>query len=236
MLLCPEHLTYLLRIADGSLILGQRLAECCGHGPVVEEDIASANIALDLLGQARLLYTHAGAIEGAGRDEDAFAYWRDEQAFFNPTLVELPNGDFARSVLRTYLYVSYQQTLWPVLARSRDNELAAIAEKSAKETRYHVDHLGTWVIRLGDGTDESKRRMQCALDTLWPYTHELFATDAIDCAALNAGIGSDANRLLAGWQDAVSAVLVTATLNLPPASPFQSAGKTGVHSEHLGFL
>jgi ring-1,2-phenylacetyl-CoA epoxidase subunit PaaC len=225
-----------LRIADGSLILAQRMSEWCGHGPVLEEDIAFANIALDLLGQARLLYAHAGAIEGAGRDEDTFAYWRDEAAFLNPTLVELPNGDFAQSVLRAYLYVSYQRELWQALARSTDETLTAIANKSVKETRYHVAHLRTWMIRLGDGTEESHRRLQRALGYLWPYTHELFVADDIETAACVAGVGADLATLKAPWYAEVNDALVTATLKLPTDSPFRSTGKRGLHSEHMGVL
>ena len=178
--LCAEHVRYVLRIADGSLILGQRLGEWCGHGPVLEEDIALTNVALDLIGQARLLLTHAGRLEDRGRDEDALAFFRPEAEFLNPTLVELPNGDFAQSCLRTLFYVSWQQALWSGLLASRDAELAAIAEKSRKETRYHCEHLSDWVVRLGDGTAESHARMQSALNYLYPYVTELFVPDEID--------------------------------------------------------
>jgi ring-1,2-phenylacetyl-CoA epoxidase subunit PaaC len=220
-------IAYLLRIADGSLILAQRLSEWCGHGPVLEEDIAFTNIALDLLGQARLLYSLAGEREGRGRDEDALAYFRDEQDFTNPTLVELPNGDFGQSVLRTYLYAAYQQRLWQSLTAASDAELAAIAEKSAKETAYHCSHLSSWIIRLGDGTAESQARMQRALDYVWPYTQELFATDAID---------PHANQLEREWLSTVTTVLTEATLMIPPATPFRATGKQGRHSEHMGYL
>lgn len=236
LLLCPEHLRFLLQIADGSLILAQRLSAWCGHGPVLEEDIAFANIALDLLGQARLLYTHAGVLEGAGRDEDAFAYWRDEHDFVNPTLVEMPNGDFAQSVLRAYLYVTYQRQLWDAGAASRDREFAAIAVKSLKETRYHSDHLSAWVIRLGDGTAESRQRMQRALDLLWPYTNELFRMDATEQAAVAVRLGPDLTPLQAAWREELLATLNTATLGVPATTSFQSTGKQGLHSEHLGVL
>ncbi len=218
---------YLLRIADGSLILSQRLSEWCGHGPILEEDIAFTNIALDLLGQARLLYTLAGTREGRGRDEDAFAYFRDELAFTNPTLVELPNGDFGQSVLRTFLYTAYQRPLWEMLRTAGDHELAAIAEKSAKETTYHCNHLRGWVVRLGDGTAESHTRMQRALDYVWPYTQELFAADAVD---------PDAEALESEWRAGVTAVLTEATLTIPAATPFRATGKQGRHSEHMGYL
>lgn len=230
------HLRYVLRIADGSLILGQRLGEWCGHGPVLEEDIALTNVALDLIGQARLLLTHAGRLEDRGRDEDALAFFRDEQEFLNPTLVELPNGDFAQSVLRTFFYVCWQQALWSALVQSGDAELAAIAEKSRKETRYHVEHLAEWVIRLGDGTEESHARMQAALNYLLPYVGELFVADEIDAAAAAAGIGPAVDTLRGLWDATVQPVLRDATLSLPAETPFQSSGRRGRHSEYLGFL
>lgn len=232
-----EHtLAYVLRIADGSLILGQRLSEWCGHGPALEEDIAFANIALDLIGQARLLLAHAGRLEDRGRDEDALAFFRDEHEFLNPTLVELPNGDFAQSVLRSFFYVCWQQALWAALVDSRDTTLAAIAEKSRKETRYHVEHLAEWVLRLGDGTAESHARMQSALDYLLPYAGELFAADEIDAAAVAAGLGPSVEALRAPWDAAVQPLLAEATLTLPGASPFRSSGRRGRHSEFMGYL
>ncbi len=232
-----EHtLAYVLRIADGSLILGQRLSEWCGHGPALEEDIAFANIALDLVGQARLLLAHAGRLEDRGRDEDALAFFRDEPEFLNPTLVELPNGDFAQSVLRAFFYACWQQGLWAGLVDSRDTTLAAIAEKSRKETRYHVEHLAEWVLRLGDGTAESHARMQSALDYLLPYADELFAADEVDAAAVAAGLGPSVEALRAPWEAAVQPLLTEATLKLPGASPFLSSGRRGRHSEFMGYL
>jgi ring-1,2-phenylacetyl-CoA epoxidase subunit PaaC len=234
--LCADHMRYVLRIADGSLILGQRLGEWCGHGPVLEEDIALTNVALDLIGQARLLLTHAGRLEDRGRDEDALAFLRDESEFLNPTLVELPNGDFAQSCLRTLFYAGWQQALWTPLLQSRDAELAAIAEKSRKETRYHCEHLSEWVVRLGDGTDESHARMQSALNYLYPYVTELFVPDEIDGAAVAAGIGPAVDTLRAAWDAALLPVLAEATLELPGATPFRSTGRQGRHSEFMGFL
>ncbi len=227
---------YVLRLGDSSLVLGQRLSEWCGHAPVLEEDIALANTALDLIGQARLLLTRAGQMEGAGRDEDALAFLRDPQAFRNVTLVELPNADFARTVLRNLLFCAFQAQLWEGMRASCDAELAAIAAKSAKETRYHVEHAADWCVRLGDGTAESHQRMQQALDWLWPYTAELFTTDAVDQAASGAGLGPAWSSLEAGWQAAVRPVLEEATLAVPAPTPFRSTGKGGVHSEHLGHL
>ncbi len=234
--LCAEHVRYVLRIADGSLILGQRLGEWCGHGPVLEEDIALTNVALDLIGQARLLFMHAGRLEDRGRDEDALAFFRAEAEFLNPTLVELPNGDFAQSCLRTLFYVTWQQALWTGLLASRDAELAAIAEKSRKETRYHCEHLSAWVVRLGDGTDESHARMQSALNYFYPYVTELFVPDEIDSAAAAADIGPAVDGLRAAWEAAVHPVLADATLALPGSTPFRSRGRQGRHSEYLGIM
>src|SRR5262249_30048560 len=160
------------------LILGQRLSEWCGHGPILEEDIALANVALDLIGQARLLLSAAGELEGRGRDEDQLAFVRSEGEYRNVTLVELPNGDFARTMLRNFLSAASQAPLWEGLRASAHTPLAAIAAKSAKETRYHLRHAADWTVRLGDGTQESKQRMQAALDFLWPYTNELFSANA----------------------------------------------------------
>jgi ring-1,2-phenylacetyl-CoA epoxidase subunit PaaC len=225
---------YVLRLADSSLILGQRISEWCGHGPILEEDIALANVALDLIGQARLLLAHAGTLEGAGRDEDALALLRSDNEYRNVTLVELPNEaseqgarDFARTVLRNFLFTSWQEQVWPRLQESADAGLAAIAAKSAKETRFHVRHSADWVIRLGDGSDESHARMQAALAALWPFTTELFSADAID---------PDADALQPEWEARVQQVLAAATLNAPARTPFLSHGKQGVHSEHLGHL
>jgi ring-1,2-phenylacetyl-CoA epoxidase subunit PaaC len=226
------HLEYLLRIGDSVLILGQRLSEWCGHAPVLEEDIALANVALDLIGQSR----HAGAVEGAGRDEDQLAFLRTEGQFRNVTLVELPNGDFGRTVLRSFLVCAFLRELWRALAASSDPALAAIAGKSVKEARYHVQHAGEWVIRLGDGTDESHGRMQRALDDLWPYTAELFAPTPVDAAASDAGIGAAWESLRPAWEAAVLPVLQEATLVVPTGSPFLSRGKVGVHTEHMGHL
>ena len=241
-----EHVEYLLRLGDSALVLGQRLAEWCGHGPVLEEDIAMANVALDLVGQARLLLTRAGRIEGAGRDEDQLAYLRDAAEFRNATLVELPSsgvasahaasGDYAVAILRNLLFSAYQCALWQVLSFSADAELAAIAAKSLKESRYHFRHAADWTIRFGDGTDESHARAQAAIDALWPYTHELFATDPVEKAVARHGIGVESATLRPDWLDAVTVVVAEATLRLPPDTAFRSAGKLGVHSEHLGYL
>ena len=232
----PAQLEYVLRIADTSLILGQRLSEWCGHGPVIEEDIALTNIALDLIGQARLLLTRAGALEGKGRDEDQLAFLRREPEFRNLTIAELPNGDFGRTILRNFLVAAWQRELWQALSRSSDVELAAIASKSLKETRYHVQHASDWVIRLGDGTEESQRRMQAALDFLWPYTAEFFSATPVDDVAVATAVGPAWSSLEPGWVSAVTPVLEVATLRIPARTTFLSHGKTGVHSEHFGHL
>ena len=229
-------LTSLFRLADGSLVLAQRLSEWCGHGPVLEEDIALSNLALDYLGQARLLYSHIGVLEDCGRDEDALAYFRDVNDFVNPTLVELPNGDFGQTVLRTFFYACWQAALWNGVMQSKDSTLAAIAEKSRKETRYHVEHLAGWVVRLGDGTEESHRRMQRALALLYPYAQELFEDDAVDAAAHAARLLPLPSSLQDAWRSNVLPVLAEATLEVPADTPFRSTGRRGVHSEHLGYV
>ena len=230
------HIDYVLRLADSALILGQRLAEWCGHGPVIEEDIALTNTALDLVGQARLLLTHAGALEGRDRDEDALAFLRAEHDYRSLTICELPNEDFARTCLRNFLFAALQMQLWPALADSADAQLAAIAGKSIKETRYHLQHAADWTVRLGDGTDESHARMQRALETLWPYTAEFFSPTATDAQAQAAGVGPAWSSLAAGWEQAVLPVLEVATLKVPERTPFLSRGKEGRHSEHVGHL
>ena len=230
------RLDYVLRIADSALILSQRLAEWCGHGPVIEEDIALTNTALDLIGQARLLLTHAGALEGQGRDEDALAFLRDEPQYRSLTICELPNEDFGRTILRNCLFAAFQMQLWQALASSSDAQLAAIAGKSIKETRYHLQHAADWTVRLGDGTEESHARMQRALDYLWPYTAEFFSPTATDEQASAAGVGPAWSTLTAGWEHSVLPLLEVATLKVPPRTPFLSRGKEGRHSEHMGHL
>ena len=240
------HVEYLLRLGDSSLVLGQRLAEWTGHGPVLEEDIAMTNIALDYIGQARLLLTHAGKLEGAGRDEDALAYFRDARAFRNFTLTELPNSGiekgrtqsacYAFTVVRNLLYAAWQGELWLALADSTDRELAAIAAKSAKETAYHLRHASDWVVRFGDGTEESHARAQRALDALMPYTNELFAADAVEDAVAASGVGVRGANLREAWKIEVGTVLKEAGLAWPADSVFESTGKRGLHSEHLDYV
>ena len=228
----------LLRLGDDRLILGHRLSEWCGHGPILEEDIALANIALDLIGQATMLLQLAGEVEGLGRDEDALAYFRDEVQFRNCLLVEQPNGDFGATIVRQFLFDVYAVVMLDALTRSTNSALAAIAAKSLKEAKYHVRHSGDWMLKLGDGTDESHRRVQEALEALWRFTPELFAADAIDSALLRDGIAPDLQAMRAQWDAIVRDVCERATLTVPAEAP-PRAGRTarqGAHSEHLGHL
>ncbi|MFO1330142.1 MAG: 1,2-phenylacetyl-CoA epoxidase subunit PaaC [Rubrivivax sp.] len=238
-------LRYLLRWADTCLIHAQRLAEWCGHGPVLEEDIALTNMALDLIGQSRALLTHVGALEGNGFDEDQLAFLREEGDFFNALLVEqpmrrssahAPGGDFADTVVRNLLLATWLKLAWHRLQASSDAELAAIAAKALKEARYHQQHAADWVVRLGDGTDESHRRAQAALQRAWPYVGELFAHDAVDDAAVATGLGPSRAELREPWRAEVSAVLDEATLEMPADSAYVATGLQGVHSEHMGFI
>lgn len=236
-------LHYLLRLADACLIHGQRLAEWCGHAPILEEDIALANIALDHIGQARALLSLAGQLEGKNRDEDALAYQRREAEFLNPTLLELPHAPpgahepcFARSMLRCYLWSSFASLLWRELTASSHETLAGIAAKAVKECRYHQRHSGDWVLRLGDGSEESHSRMQAALADMWPYTAEWFDEDAIDLQAAACGLGPSWSSLHDQWLAIVKPLLQQATLAIPPTSAFLSSGKRGRHSEHMGRL
>ncbi len=245
------HLTYVLRLADSALILGQRNAEWCGHGPILEEDIALTNMSLDLIGQARLLYTHAAVLEqaltGVEKTEDDYAYFRSEHEFTNYTLVELPHwgplsgtahatNDYAITIVRNFLYSLFMLHLWEALKASSDEQLAAIAAKSFKETRYHAQYAREWLIRLGDGTDESHCRTQAALNYLMPYTSEFFSTDAIENAIAVTGIGVLPVSFEAAWRTDVAATSQEAMLAPPAAAQYITAGKHGDHSEHMGFL
>ena len=231
----PE-IQYLLRIGDTALILGQRIAEWTGHAPVLEEDIALANMALDLTGQCRAVLTHAGVQEGAGHDEDQLAFLREERDYRNVTLVELPRGDFAVTVVRNTMMATFFKLLWERLEDSKDAELAAIAGKAVKEARYHQQHAADWLVRLADGTEESRRRVDKAVAQLWPYHAELFASDAVDEHAAATGLGPRWGDLKDAWFGEMAQVFAAAGLALPATTPFLSTGKTGVHSEHMGFI
>ena len=231
---------YVLRIADTCLVHAQRLAEWCGHAPVLEEDIALSNLGLDLLGQSRALLTHASRLEGGPHGEDALAFLRDEHDYFNLTLVELPlrrgGADFADTQLRCFIVAAWLAPLWQGLSTSRDPELAAIAAKAAKETRYHLEHAADWVVRLGDGSDESARRMQAALLRAWPYVAELFDDDAVDAAAAASRLGPPASALREPWLASIRPVFADARLTPPADGAFRSHGRRGTHSEHMGYL
>ncbi|SEK32382.1 ring-1,2-phenylacetyl-CoA epoxidase subunit PaaC [Roseateles sp. YR242] len=231
---------YLLRIGDACLVLSHRLSEWCGHAPMLEEDLALGNIALDLLGQARALLTRAGELQASGSgevlDEDQLAYLREERHFYNPVLMELPRGDFAFTQARNLMVASWLLPLWDRLRDSSDAEVAAIAGKAVKEVQYHHQHAADWVVRLGDGTEESTRRMQAALAQLWPYVGELFAADEIDAAAVESGLGPAWADLRDDWDAAMAAVLAEAGLPRPKDTPHVYAGRRGVHSEHMGHM
>ena len=227
---------YVLRLADTSLVLGQRLGEWVGHGPALEEDLALANLALDLIGQARLLLSYAGEIEGEGRDEDALAYLRDAPEFLNVQLAEQPNGDFAQTIVRQWLIDAWQLEVYGGLAASADTRLAAIAAKALKETRYHYRFSCGWLVRLGDGTPESRARAQRALESLWRFTGELFTADEIDERMAAAGVAPPLAAAAERWEARVVADLGQATLTRPQRQPHPWHGKRGLHTEHLGHL
>ena len=227
---------YLLRLADTSLVLGQRLGEWVGHAPALEEDLGLANLSLDLIGQARLLLTYAGELEGKGRDEDQLAFLRDGTDFLNLTLAEQPNGDFAHTIVRQLLLDAWQLELYEQLQHSSDARLAAIATKALKETRYHFRYSAGWVVRLGDGTAESKTRVQAALNELWRFTGELFTPDEIDAAMVAQQVAPDLATLKLRWQARIDEVLSEATLARPADTAYPWHGKNGRHTEHLGYL
>jgi ring-1,2-phenylacetyl-CoA epoxidase subunit PaaC len=227
---------YTLRLGDDALVLAQRLGEWSSRAPDLEEDIALTNIGLDLLGQARSLLTYAGDVEGLGRTEDDLAYLRDEREFVCCQLVEQPNGDFGASMARQLYFSTYQLALYDALRSSTDDTLSAVAAKAVKEVSYHADHAAGWVIRLGDGTDESHRRMQAGVDALWPFVGELFETDALVDELVAEGVAVDPSALRSTWDAHVDAVLSAATLVRPTARALAGTGRRGVHSEHLGHV
>jgi ring-1,2-phenylacetyl-CoA epoxidase subunit PaaC len=236
----------LLRLADNALVHAQRISEWCGHGPMLEEDIALANIGLDHLGQARMLLSYVGAQEGQrtgkARSEDDLAYWRDEHEFFNFNLVELPNSssfgerDYAITIVRLVLFSHFMLLKWMQLHQSNDSTVVAIASKAIKETRYHAEHSGQWLIRFGLGTEESKRRAQNALNVLWRYTGEFFIDDQIDQDVARQGQVGLNQPLKQAWLEHMKALLDQAHLDQPPESGFVSLGKQGKHTEHLSYL
>jgi ring-1,2-phenylacetyl-CoA epoxidase subunit PaaC len=232
-LAAPE---YVLRLADTSLILGQQLTGWIGHSPALEEDLGLANIALDLVGQARLLLTYAAELEGRGRSEDDLAFLRDPAEFRCAQLVQQPNGDFADTLVRQFLFDAWQIELYAGLTASRDERLAQIAAKALKEIRYHLRFSAGWVVRLGDGTSESHERAQRALNELWPFTNELCTADALDLEMLENGVAPDLAHLQRAWSARVDEVLTEATLARPAAQSYRWFGKRGEHGEHLGYV
>ncbi|RYC28417.1 1,2-phenylacetyl-CoA epoxidase subunit PaaC [Ciceribacter ferrooxidans] len=230
------YFEWLLRMGDNTLILGHRVSEWCGHSPVLEEDIALANTALDLIGQTQFWLGLAGEIEGRGRTADNLAYLRDAAAFRNVLLVERPNGDFGKTLMRQFLFDAYHLEMLRALVSSSDPRVAEIAGKALKEVSYHFERSADLVIRLGDGTEESHRRMQKALDELWPYTGEMFLDDSADEAVAEAGIAPLPSALKAAWDKSVADVLVEATLVRPEGTYQHKGGKRGVHTEHLGYI
>jgi ring-1,2-phenylacetyl-CoA epoxidase subunit PaaC len=227
---------YVLRLGDDRLVLGHRLSEWCGHGPILEEDIAVTNIALDLIGEANLLLALAGKLEGKGRGEDALAYFREAVDYRNLVLVELERGDYGFTVARQFFYSVFAFLQMDALHRSANVELAGIAAKAVKEHRYHVRHCADWMIKLGDGTEESHRRMQASVDELWRYTGEMFLADEVDVAAVKSGIGVDPSTLEPSWRAHVDDVLKRATLTAPEVKFMQRGGRSGRHTEHLGHM
>jgi ring-1,2-phenylacetyl-CoA epoxidase subunit PaaC len=241
------HLDYVLHLADSAVVLGQRNAEWCGHGPILEEDIAMANNSLDLIGQARMLYQHAASLKNDGSTEDSLAYFRDAQDFKNYTLLELPhhgplvgyavdNRDYAVTIVRNFLYSAFMALVWEKLQASHDEHLAAIAAKSLKEVRYHLRHSHDWLVRFGDGTPESHARAQAALNHLMPYTQEFWTTSPFESSVARSGVGVNTAQLKADWETLVRQTLDEATLTMPSTEGFITAGKNGAHSEHLSYL
>ena len=232
----PALVSYLLRLGDDRLVLGHRLSEWCGHGPILEEDIALTNMALDLIGEAALLLKLAGEQEGQGRDEDALAYLRDATEFRNALMLELPKGDFGFTIVRQFLFSVFSLLQMEAVQRSKLEALSGIAAKTVKEARYHVRHCAQWVITLGDGTEESRARVQAAVDDLWRYTGELFMADDVDCEIAAVGIGVDPSTLAEAWQAQVGEVFIRAGLTVPKTGYMQRGGREGKHTEHLGHM
>jgi ring-1,2-phenylacetyl-CoA epoxidase subunit PaaC len=228
--------TYIVRLADDALVLGHRTSEWCRFAPTLEEDIALANLGLDLIGQARFLYSYAGEVEGAGRDEDRLAYFRDVHEFTNCVLVELPIGDFAHTMTRHFLYAAFMHPYLEALSGSKDARLAEIAAKAVPEMAYHVRHAGEWLVRLGDGTQESRARTIAALDEVWGYTNELFAMDPIEARLASLGVAPDRGVMKNRWDATLDRVFGEAMLQRPAPRDLVLRGRDGVHSEHLGHM
>lgn len=229
-------LAYVTRLGDNALVLGQRMVEQVAAYPELEEELANANFALDYIGQARMFYSYAGELEGQGRGEDDFAFLRDESEFRNLLLLEQPNGHFGDSITRLVLFELFYLPQLEALAGCNDARLAAIAARAEKEIRYHLRHNTQWLVRLGDGTDESHRRVQASVNELWRYTGEMFEADEVDTIVEKAWGGPSLVQLKEGWHSAIKAILVNATLEKPDDGGMASGGKAGRHSEHLGYM
>lgn len=228
--------TYTLRLADNALVLGQRLSEWTGHGPFLEEDLALTNIALDTFGTATSLMEYAAQLEGKGRSADDLAFLRNEREYTNVLLVEQPNGDYAKTIIRQALIDNFNLLLYTELAKSKDETLAGIAQKAIKEVTYHFRHSGAWVVRFGDGTEESHNKAQEALNELWRFTGELFECDEVEAALIKVGIAADVNAFKAKWEKQIEELFAKATLKKPESSYMQTGGRKGIHTEHLGYM
>lgn len=227
---------YLLRLGDSSLILGQRLGEWCGHGPILEEDIALTNISLDLIGQSRLFYDYASKVEEKGRTEDELAFLRDVRSYYNFLLVEQPNGDFGKTIVRQFLFDAFHYYQFDALKKSNDRQISAIAEKSLKEITYHLRHSGEWLIRLGDGTLESHDKVQGAIDELWMFTGDFFEINSDDQELMKSGIACDLKEIKSKWNAIVIETFSKATLKVPDNTFMLKGGLNGIHTEHLGYI
>lgn len=227
---------YTLRLGDNALILGHRLSEWCSKAPILEEDLALSNLALDLIGRAQAILAYAAQVEGKGRTDDDLAYKRPERQFLNNLLLEQPNGDFAHTIARQLFNSVFELYFFEELVKSKDETLAAIAAKALKEVKYHLRHASEWAYRLGDGTEESKQRMQKAVNSLWTYTGELFEMNDVDATLLKEGISVDLNTVKIKWKKMISDVLKEATLTVPEDAYMQTGSRSGVHSEHLGYI
>ncbi|MGB8621404.1 MAG: 1,2-phenylacetyl-CoA epoxidase subunit PaaC [Paracoccaceae bacterium] len=231
-----SFVTFCLRMGDNALILGQRTAEWCGHAPVLEEDIAFANMGLDLIGQTQMWYALAGEAEGAGRSPDDLAFLRTERQYLSALLVEQPNVDFGHALMRQYLFDAWHLPMLDLLSESRHDGVKALARKAVKEVRYHLDRSRDLIVRLGDGSEESHDRMQAALEALWPFTADLVATDAVDEKMVADGIAPDPARVATAFRAETEATLARATLDIPQSGLKRTGGRDGLHTEHMGYL
>ena len=228
---------YLLRLADDRLILGHRLSEWCGYGPILEEDIALANVALDNIGHAASLYEYAAEVEGQGRHRDEYVYFRNDVEFKNIKMVELPKGDYGFTIARQFLFSAFSYFLYDRLQNAGDEQFGGMAAKHFKEIKYHLRHSREWVLRLGDGTEESHDRIQESFDELWTYTDEFFYMDEVDEVMISEGLGTDLSQIKPKWKELVVGVMGEATLTVPDLNQFMaSGGRNGRHTEHLGHL